>query len=192
MSGMPSASDILAPMSAMIVCRRCNTSGRYLLTNSQGLCKACERTWTKQVEKHGQTIDESMKIIQSTRTLNVRLSHIRIAMRSCQRLHAYEQRNVETITPPPRMMMHRLDRIRTEIIQSFVCDELANASARSQEAKSQAGKISPFDKILRKIVKLRRELSDGSEIELLERKVRTERNKAEWEGLVAQRKSEPR
>ncbi len=179
-------------MSAMTVCHLCNTSGRFLRTNSQGLCQACERTWAKEVKKYGRTIDESMKIIQTSRTLNGRLSHIRIAMRSCQKLHAYEQRNVETITPPPRMMMHRLNRIRTEIIQSFVCDELANASARSQEAKSQAGKISPFDKILRKIVKLRRELSDGSEIELLERKVLTERNKAEWEGLVAQRKSDPR
>ncbi len=179
---------LLAPMSAMTVCHLCNTSGRYLRTNSQGLCQACERTWAKEVKKYGRTIDETMKIIQTSRTLNVRLSHIRIAMRSCRKLHAYEQRNVETITPPPRMMMQRLDRIQTEIIQSFVRDELAKASARSQKAKSRAGKISPFDNILKKMVELRRELSDGREIELLKREVWAERDKAESEWLVAQPK----
>ena len=152
----------------------------------------CERTWAKEVKKYGQRIDESVKIIQSSRTLNTRLSHIRIAMRSCQQLYAYEQRNVETSTPPPKMMMHRLNRIQTEIIQGFIRDELATASARSQKAKSRAGKISPFDKILQKMVELRGELSDGSEIEPLKRQVRAERDKAESEWLVAQRKSERR
>lgn len=179
---------LLAPMFAMTVCHLCNTSGRFLRTNSQGLCQACERTWAKEVKKYGRTIDESMKIIQTSRTLNERLSHIRIAMRSCQKLYAYEQRNVETITPPPRMMMHRLDRIQTEIIQSFIRDELAEASARSERAKSRAGKISPFDKILQKMAELRGELSDGREIEPLKREVRAERDKAESKWLVAHRK----
>ena len=174
----------------MTVCHLCNTSGRYLRTNSQGLCQACERTWAKEVKKYGQTIDESMKIIQTSRTLNARLSHIRIAMRSCRKLHAYERRNVETITPPPRMMMQRLDRIQTEIIQSFLRDELAKASARSQKAKSRADKISPFDNILKKMVEFRRELSDGREIEPLKREVWAERDKAESEWLVAQPKCE--
>ncbi len=176
----------------MTACHLCNTQSRYLRTNPQGLCKACERTWAKGVKKYGRTIDESMKIIQTSRTLNARLSHIRIAMRSCQKLHAYERRNIETITPPPSVVMQRLDRIQTEIVQSFIRDELAKASAESQKAKSRAAKISPFDKIFKKLVELRKELSDGREIEPLKWEVLLERDKAESEWLVAQKKRECR
>lgn len=165
----------------MAKCRLCDKSGWLLRTNPEGLCKACEPLWAMDVDQHSRIISESVKLIENSKNVKTRLSRIDVARRSCEQLLHYEQRSIETIATPPSKAIHELERVRKELVENHIEEELVKARTKSQSALTLAGKTQPFGKVIEKIGEFYSAISDVTVLEQLERETREELDKARLE-----------
>lgn len=163
----------------MSTCRQCNKSGWFLRTSPEGLCQQCELIWALDVQQHGRILQESIKLIETSKNLKTRLSRIDVALRSCREMRKYEQRGVKTFETPPSIAIAELERVRTQVIESTIEDELVRARTKSQNATTPAGRISPFSRVVDKIGELYPQTEDVSGLEKLEQDVRVEMDRAQ-------------
>ena len=172
-------------------CRLCKRKGLFLSVNANGLCKACNPIVVMDVQQRGRIIDDSMKLVASSKKMGTRLSRCDLLLEHAAALTEYENKGIPTISPAPSQLLREYTSTRDQIILEGVQEEVEKALTKAEIATTTRTAITEANKGLLKIREGKRELRDKSKLNQLESRVRNFTHRAQLKGyLETARKAE--
>lgn len=140
----------------MAQCKLCERSGWFLSLSNNALCQRCEPLFQIDLHQRVRIVQDSQKIVHTSRSLDTKISRIQLAIDHLLALEEYERRGIETIQPPPSEAIANYTRRRHEEVANHAklfCDE---AMANADTAATIRAKITALTKGLLKIRQLAR------------------------------------
>lgn len=156
----------------MAQCKWCDRSGWFLSVSSNALCAHCEPFFQLDVRQRARIIQDSQKIVETSRNLDTKLSRIQLLIDHLLALQKYEQRGITTVRPAPSEAIRIYERRRKKEISDRATAAYDDAVAKGKLAIGSRGKITVFSKGLLKLRDLAQYASDnikGLERDLLQR-----------------------
>jgi hypothetical protein len=89
----------------MAKCRYCEKSGLSLLTNERGICKACDKSIRKDINKKLADIKDALVYIRCSMNPDIQASYCSMATAMVEKLVAYENRRLANISPSPAALL---------------------------------------------------------------------------------------
>ena len=138
-------------------CKILDLAGWFLSLSENALCKECDVSFQIDLHERVRVIQDSVKIIKTSRNLDTKLSRIRFAIDNLKVLHRYEQHGISTILPEPSEAIQNYElRIQEEVTAHAV---IIHDEAMAKIDTTESGKLTALSKAL---LKLRNLAKDNS------------------------------
>ena len=98
----------------MAKCRWCDKGGLFQKTNKEGLCKACAPEVLADIEGKSNLIYELMHVIERSQDPQERLSECDRLLEAAEALTRYEDKGLETCSPPAKLVLDEYRGFREE------------------------------------------------------------------------------
>ena len=158
----------------MAFCKWCDGKFPNRKLDSNGLCYNCGLIVDSDIKQRGHIIVESNKLIKDSKNLKTRLNRFDLVKTHTKHLKEYEDKGIETITPPPSELLSNYfnDDERDNLIFDWLEIDTAKALDKSKVATTQNIKLREANKGLLKIGEWKQELNDESRLNELEMKLK--------------------
>ena len=100
----------------MAKCCHCEKGGLFQKVDKLGLCKACAPTVTADIEKHSNVIYEAMHVFERAQGDDEKLAAIDELLAAARTLVAYEDKGLETCSPPAKLVLDEYTGFRNELV----------------------------------------------------------------------------
>lgn len=97
----------------MAKCKWCDKGGMFQKVDKEGLCKSCGPTVSSDIEKHTEEIYEAMHVFERA-PAEEKLEHCDRVIGAAESLLKYEQKGLETCSPPARIVVDEYKGFREE------------------------------------------------------------------------------
>lgn len=156
----------------MAQCRLCDKKSFFLTVTSNGLCGPCDRLVQIEVGQRSRIIADCLKLINSSKKLDVRLSRCDILVDHAKFLLGYEQRGIPTINPTPSYILAEYGDKRDSLVLECTTNETEKCLTKISLSASLTTKLSEATKALFKIQENKQLLADPSVLGKLEARVK--------------------
>jgi len=102
----------------MAKCRWCDKGGLLSRTDKLGLCKSCGPEVSADIENHSNVIYEEMHVFERAVEDAEKLTAIDKLLESARKLVAYEDKGLETCSPPAKLVLNEYTGFRAELTGS--------------------------------------------------------------------------
>ncbi len=100
----------------MAKCVACGNKGLLMKVDKLGLCKTCGPEVTADIEKHSEVIYSEMHIYERAKSHDEKLAAIDKLLASAETLVGYEEKGLETCSPPARLVLDEYRGFRQELV----------------------------------------------------------------------------
>ncbi len=100
----------------MAKCRACDSKGLFLKVDKLGLCKDCGPRVTNEIDKHSNVIYEEMHVFERATTKDEKLRAIDALLASAELLAGFEERGLETCSPPAKLVLDEYRGFRRDVL----------------------------------------------------------------------------
>jgi hypothetical protein len=138
----------------MAQCKLCSRSGWFLSLSHHHLCNSCEPCFQLDLQQRVRIIQDSQKIVESSRSLDTKRSRIQVALDHLKALQNYERHGIETILPPPSEAIRNYERKYQEEIAAYAKIVHEDALAKAGVGTTSKSKIAALSKGLLKLRQL--------------------------------------
>ena len=143
------------------------------------------------LKQRARIVQESCKIIDSSKNLSTKLSRCDTIIQHAEELVKYEQKGIPTIQPIPSELITKIKQVKEDIIIKSLEEDLERAIDKATLASTQSTKISDLNKLLLKVRDFKEILNDNNKINEIEKKANNFRHRIQLEGfLEAAKKAE--
>ena len=102
----------------MARCKACDKKGLFMTVSKTGLCKTCEPSVTADIETHSNIIYEEMHVFERAQGKDDRLAAIDKLLASARHLVAYEDKGLDTCSPPAKLVLNEYEGFRADVAKS--------------------------------------------------------------------------
>lgn len=130
----------------MSKCKICKRGGLFFKTNKEGLCPQCTKLLLHSLKREKQIFDESMKLINTSKKIDTKMSRIDLIEEQANRLSVYEKKGINTVSPKPSKILRELPSFRDQIIVKHYKKDLKELKKQVSTLKTIKSKINKYDK----------------------------------------------
>lgn len=156
----------------MATCKICNRNGLFLSVNKYNLCTTCNAGMTNEAQSRLRVINDSIKLIDTGKTLETRLSRCDLVIEQAQALIKYEIIGIPLIKPLPSEIAKFYSENKIKLIKDGLLEESRAALEKSKLATTMNSKISALSKVVLKIVDYKKGFPNDKDLEHLEHGLR--------------------
>ncbi len=98
----------------MARCKACDKGGLFQKVSGDGLCRECEPSVTAEIERHSNEIYEAMHEFERAPTREQKLAHCDRVIASARHLLRWEDKGLQTCSPPARLVLDEYTGFREE------------------------------------------------------------------------------
>lgn len=156
----------------MATCKICRRDGLFLSVNQHGLCSTCNTGLAIEAESRLRVLNESVKIIESTKNLATRLSRCNVVIEQAQALIKYENLGIPVITPPPSKIAQTYLDNKLIFVKEGLLEDSRQALEKAKLASTTNAKVTALSKVVLKIMDYKREYTNVKDLEIMENGLR--------------------
>ena len=156
----------------MARCKFCGRGGWLARTDDDGLCDLCSRDLAVEIDSAIRVVEESLRIVSSSKKLDTILSHLGAAEGGCRSLLRYEAQGIVSTDPPPSEFLEAIAADRQGAIREWLARERTAAHVKADAATTPASKTRGYTKLLESIGDLYAKVDDIAELKSTELAVR--------------------
>lgn len=156
----------------MATCRMCSRSGFFLDVNKYSICSTCGNAMVIEVQSRWRVISESMKLVETGKTLETRLSRCDLIIEYTQALLKYEKLGIPITKPPPSEIIKFYADNRPKFIKDGLLDESRAALEKSKLATTVNSKVSALSKAVLRIVDFKKQYPDDKDLQTMDEGLR--------------------
>ena len=150
----------------MATCRYCGRGGLFRSVDGNGLCTDCRRPVLLSIASTARVVTESLKLTQTGKTLVTRIGRWGTVIEHAERLVAFEQRGIPTITPPPTVVVAQAREERKRALVIGLTEDLDAAESRAELASTPTARLNAFEKVIHLAEQYQRDFSGDEPLRL--------------------------
>ena len=172
----------------MAECKYCGRTGIFLAVTKNGLCGNCDPIVAMDVLQRGRIINDSMKLVKSSKKLDIKLSRSDLLIQHASALLKYEERGIPTLKPLPSVLAKEYQAQRDPMIFNFLTSEFESLKANLNVTASVKSKVNSLSKLLLKIREYKALVSKANILDALEGEVTDLVHKTQLSGYLDEAK----
>lgn len=102
----------------MAMCKACNRKSLFMKVGKTGLCKDCDAQVTADIDSHSNIIYEEMHVFERAQGKDEKLRAIDKLLASARHLAKYEDKGLQTCSPPAKLVLAEYEGFRADIAKS--------------------------------------------------------------------------
>ena len=102
----------------MAKCKACDKGGLFQKVSREGLCSDCAPVVTADIERHSNEIYEAMHEFERAADREQKLRHCDRVIAAAQHLLPYEDKGLQTCSPPARLVLEEYKGFREDCDRS--------------------------------------------------------------------------
>jgi hypothetical protein len=175
----------------MAKCLKCGKNGVFLKVIEGKLCESCYAEYVSVARRNGEILHESIAIINKSSNPETVLSRVGVAQAAAEAIAPYARMGIATALRLQALeALPQLQEFPNKVLRALLSEERPKARAKSNAAKTRAGKIGPYQKLLDKLYKIQHHYDDMTLFETLEREVLQEMDQVHIEALMLEAEKE--
>src|SRR3990172_7345958 len=135
----------------MAACKHCGRSGIFLTVTKNGLCSNCDPIVVMDVLQRVRIINDSMKLVKTSKKLDIKLSRSDLLIQHASALSKYEERGISTLRPLPSILLKEYKAQRDPMILDFLTSEFESLKTRLNVTATIKSKVNLISRLLLKI-----------------------------------------
>lgn len=168
----------------MATCVWCGKKGFFVLVNNEGFCKNCEDVHMV-VKRHLEIIQESQKIVLSSKNINTKLSRLDVIIDNAKSISKYEEKIPGIVSPSTSEIIRVCLSDKKEIILESVYSTVSKHQNKAELAVTLKSKINELNKILLKLNEAKSILGEyPQKLIIIERSIRSEIHKIKLNNII--------
>ncbi|MFA1820598.1 hypothetical protein ACDX78_10505 [Virgibacillus oceani] len=151
----------------MAQCKYCNKKGWFLQVSKAGLCNNCHRPVIASLESVLKVLDESVKLVNNSKSFNTRIGRVDLAIEKCDDLYnEFWSKGITVFEPNPHEAKEKLLKEKEKIISDEIHNLVKKHIEKAKRAKTVKTKISNADKALDELLKFNQQYNyENKELE---------------------------
>ena len=155
----------------MAQCKYCGRSGWFLTITTNGLCNNCNPIVVMDVAQRVRIINNSVKLVEESKKLDIRLSRCDLIVEHASALMKYEQLGIPTVEPLPSASVQEYQLMHDQIIVDGLTSEFEGARSKAEVVPSVTTKVNLLSKALLKVREYKPKANNPSILDSLEQQI---------------------
>lgn len=156
----------------MATCKMCNRSGFFLSVNTYNLCTTCNAGMTIEAQSRLRVINDSMKLVDTGKTLETRMSRCDLVIEHAQALMKFEKLGIPVIKPLPSVIVKTYSENKIKILKDALIEESRQALEKVKLAATLNAKVSALSKVILKVADYRKIYPNDNDLRIIENGLR--------------------
>ncbi len=165
-------------------CKWCGKTGLFLKVSSNGLCNNCEGPVALDIQQRARIAGESLKLVQESKNLEIRLSRLKEMLKHLYVLTKYEEKGIPTIDPLPSVIYKEFYYKNDQIVIEHIETEVEKARKKNETAATVKTKKGNIIKVIQKIEDYREKMDKSEKLNGIINKLKTEAHDIEVAGYL--------